>query len=356
MRPSGTSRTTSTTPAERRRQWVRQELQETSNLATLLSCHATQPRPCAAISSFHNRKERGSVDTSSPSFPTTMQQFQSLHSMIQWILHPSRTTSTTSTTATAASTATAMDSHHQQDKPSDSLYRQQFYSILQQDSQTPYYWIPKPFLLQQEQLQDSQDVTYPNLKAWPCIVTDNSNLFQPQQQQQLQLIHLTTPLCIHLAAQVGNTIAWQCLYEDSKQRQPQIEETNKDGNRFIMSLGNPQHGYTPLHLAILYGHAELVRIICTTDPGSCQILDAAGNLPLHLAMMPASSTVPSCSFFAATVADAPSMYCKDDSKDDNDNDNDDNNNNNSNNDKQHNNNNNNNNNIISSIIIIIIIQ
>ena len=142
--------------------------------------------------------------------------------------------------------------------------RKQIKDLLKRDPQTPRYWITLEFMLG---------------------ITQDKELLLPSKTT----IHPVTPLCLHLAARVGNTVAWQLLSDHDK--------------RFF-DQGTITKGHTPLHTAVLYGHADLVTAMCLANPLSCRVMDHAGNLPVHVSMAAAggaSSLSPATPWMISTL-------------------------------------------------------
>jgi hypothetical protein len=210
------------TPVERRRQNAREQLKETSELAAILCSDAAEPT-CST------------TDATGISFPSSLNQVKSLKKLVQLIqaLPDPKNNNNDKTTG-----------HHET--------RKKIRELLKRDPQTPRYWITLELILGKQ----------------------DKDLLLPAKTT----IHPITPLCLHLAARVGNTLAWQLLSDHDQQ---------------FFEQGTVTKGHTPLHTAVLYGQAELVTAMCSANPLSCRVMDQAGNLPVHLAMAGAGGAIAS---------------------------------------------------------------
>jgi hypothetical protein len=205
------------TPVERRRQNAREQLKETSELAAILCSDAAEPTP-----------SNTSTDDTSISFPSSLNQVKSLKKLVQLI---------------QALPDPKCNNNDNSKSSGEDKMRKQIKDLLKRDPQTPRYWITLELMLGKQ----DKDLLLPSKTT----------------------VHPVTPLCLHLAARVGNTLAWQLL---------------SDHDTRFLEQGTVTKGHTPLHTACIYGHAELVTAMCLRNPLSCRVMDHAGNLPVHLAM------------------------------------------------------------------------
>jgi hypothetical protein len=209
------------TPVERRRQNAREQLKETSELAAILCSDAADPT---------SSNTSTCTDDTSISFLSSLHQVKSLKKLVRLIQ--------------ALPDPKNKNTSKDKDKTSvDMKIRKQIKDLLKRDPQTPRYWITLEFMLGAE----DKDLLLPSKTT----------------------IHPVTPLCLHLAARLGNTMAWQLL---------------SDHDNSFFEQGTITKGHTPLHTAVLYGHAELVAAMCLANPLSCRVMDQDGNLPVHLCM------------------------------------------------------------------------
>jgi hypothetical protein len=239
-------------PAEQRRQQVRRALQETAELATALCYDSGEPIRCRVVTEqddgdCHDDTEHESIGLIFPSTPSQQDRLKQLIAIL-----------TTVDPSPVAASADRVEKHR---GAKDDVLK----AFLNEHPQTIHYWIPATLL--------------PSL---------------PQMEQELHpseenRIHPVTPTCLHLAAYLGNSVGWHslmdCLEATITNTISTTESTTTPNypNHKLMEIGNRAGGETPMHLALLYCHTDLVRSMCRRTPKACRVLDQKGNLPLHLA-------------------------------------------------------------------------
>ncbi|CAI4057366.1 hypothetical protein N7582_000841 [Saccharomyces uvarum] len=75
-----------------------------------------------------------------------------------------------------------------------------------------------------------------------------------------------------------NANIWVAASDGNVER---VESILRDSNGAMTPQSKDVNGYTPMHAAAAYGHADLLKKLCSVYNGDINVLDNDGDTPLH---------------------------------------------------------------------------